>query len=155
MCNQGMRIIGLTRVLRPLARRPTLTKLDLHCVTLGRKEARLLGTVLCNTPSLHTLVFIRSMLENGGLLEELAPALYHNTSIKEVDMSDNNLNYIMESARLLRDILRSNKKDHDHTHFVWEYVWARDRRRCKSRRWAYCRWAGFWAQDRRRCKSRR
>jgi Ran GTPase-activating protein (RanGAP) involved in mRNA processing and transport len=41
-------------------------------------------------------------------LAELAPALYRNTSIKELDMSDNNLND-MESAEFLRDILRRNK----------------------------------------------
>jgi Ran GTPase-activating protein (RanGAP) involved in mRNA processing and transport len=41
-------------------------------------------------------------------LAELAPALYHNTSIKVLDISGNNL-IDMESAGLLRDILRSNK----------------------------------------------
>jgi Ran GTPase-activating protein (RanGAP) involved in mRNA processing and transport len=42
-------------------------------------------------------------------LEELAPSLYRNTSIKEVlDMSRNNL-IDMESAEILRDIIRRNK----------------------------------------------
>jgi hypothetical protein len=40
-------------------------------------------------------------------LAELAP-LYHNTSIKVLDMSRNNFND-MASAEILRDILRSNK----------------------------------------------
>jgi Ran GTPase-activating protein (RanGAP) involved in mRNA processing and transport len=106
VCHQGPRIYGLTRVLRALARHPTLTKLMLHCVHLGRKEARLLQMVLCNTPSLQTLVLIRSGL-GTALLEELAPALYHNTSIKVLDMSDNIFND-MHSARLLRDIIRRN-----------------------------------------------
>jgi hypothetical protein len=39
---------------------------------------------------------------------ELAPALYHNTSIKELDISENNL-HGMESAEALRDIIRRNK----------------------------------------------
>jgi Ran GTPase-activating protein (RanGAP) involved in mRNA processing and transport len=68
---------------------------------------RELGLVLCNTPSLQTLV-----LRNGALgsakLAELAPALYYNTSIKVLDISGNNLND-MECAKLLRDIIRCNK----------------------------------------------
>jgi hypothetical protein len=39
---------------------------------------------------------------------ELAPALYRNTSIKELNMSRNGLND-MESAEILRNILRNNK----------------------------------------------
>jgi Ran GTPase-activating protein (RanGAP) involved in mRNA processing and transport len=41
-------------------------------------------------------------------LTELAPALYHNASVKELDMSWNNLNDFV-STGLLRDILRCNK----------------------------------------------
>jgi hypothetical protein len=62
---------------------------------------------LCNIPSLHSLV-----LNNGTLgsaeLAEIAPALYHNTSIKVLDLSGNDLND-MDSARLLRNIIRNNK----------------------------------------------
>jgi hypothetical protein len=43
---------GLPRVLQALARRPTLTKLILRGVRLGRDEVTELGMVLCNTPSL-------------------------------------------------------------------------------------------------------
>jgi hypothetical protein len=100
-------IMGLTRVLRALARRPTLTKLHLRGLHLGRDEARLLRLALCNTPSLQSLVLGDSNLGSAELAE-LAPALYRNTSIKELDMSDNELGSI-ESARLLRDIIRHNK----------------------------------------------
>jgi hypothetical protein len=55
---------GLTRVLQALVRRPTLTNLGLRGCRLGRDEARLLGVVLCNAPSLHTLVLTESSL--GG-----------------------------------------------------------------------------------------
>jgi hypothetical protein len=41
-------------------------------------------------------------------LAELAPALYHNLSIKVLDMSKNNL-IDTESASTLLDILRRNK----------------------------------------------
>jgi Ran GTPase-activating protein (RanGAP) involved in mRNA processing and transport len=41
-------------------------------------------------------------------LAELAPALYRNTSIKVLDLLENNL-IDMESAEILRDMLRSNK----------------------------------------------
>jgi Ran GTPase-activating protein (RanGAP) involved in mRNA processing and transport len=104
----GPPIVGLTRVLRALTRRPTLTKLGLqYWVPLGRKKARLLGMVLHNTLSLHTLALIYNNLGSVELAE-LAPALYRNTSITELSMSCNGLND-MESAELLRGILRSNK----------------------------------------------
>jgi Ran GTPase-activating protein (RanGAP) involved in mRNA processing and transport len=62
---------------------------------------------LCNIPSLHSLALTANTLKSAGLAE-LAPALYHNTSIKVLDMSGNDLND-MESAELLRDIIRRNK----------------------------------------------
>jgi hypothetical protein len=101
----GGPVTALTPVLQALARRPNLTKLGLH-VLLGCDEARQLGVVLCHTPSLQSLTLNGSNLGSAGLAE-LAPALYHNTSIEVLDMAYNELRY-MESARLLRDILRSN-----------------------------------------------
>jgi Leucine-rich repeat (LRR) protein len=62
---------------------------------------------LFNTPSLQALALTHSNLGNAELAE-LAPALYHNTSIKVLDISGNNFNDL-ESARLLRDIIRCNK----------------------------------------------
>jgi Leucine-rich repeat (LRR) protein len=97
----------LTRILRALARRPTLTKLMMHCCPLGRDDARLLPMVLCNMPSLHTLVLTGDTLGDAGL-RELAPALHNNTSIKVLDLTRNKLSDI-ESAEGLRDILRRNK----------------------------------------------
>jgi Ran GTPase-activating protein (RanGAP) involved in mRNA processing and transport len=105
-CN-GLPMVGLTRVLQALERRPTLTKLGLRWCALGREEARLLGTVMRNSPSLQSLDLACSDLGSTGL-EELALALYRNTSIKELDLSGNNLDD-MESAGLLREILRRNK----------------------------------------------
>jgi Ran GTPase-activating protein (RanGAP) involved in mRNA processing and transport len=99
--------MGLTPVLQALARRPNLTKLGLRNLSLGHDEARLLRMVLCNTPSLQSLVLVNNLLGTAGLAE-LAPSLYRNTSIKELDISENNLTD-MESATLLRDILRCNE----------------------------------------------
>jgi Ran GTPase-activating protein (RanGAP) involved in mRNA processing and transport len=100
-------IIGLTSVLQALARRHTLTELALRAVHLGRDEASQLGMVLYSTPSLQTLVLTRTYLGSAGLAD-LAPGLYGNTSIKVLDMSWGDLDD-MDSANLLRDILRRNK----------------------------------------------
>jgi Ran GTPase-activating protein (RanGAP) involved in mRNA processing and transport len=100
-------MLGLTPVLHALARCPTLTKLGLRRCSLGRDNARLLRIALCNIPSLQSLN-LRCTYIGSAALAEFAPALYHNTSIKVLDMSGNHLNG-MESATLLRDILRSNK----------------------------------------------
>jgi Ran GTPase-activating protein (RanGAP) involved in mRNA processing and transport len=102
----GPRIVGLTPVLQALARCPTLT-LALRSVHLGRDEARLLRIALCNTPSLESLVLENNTLGSVGLAE-LAPALYNNTSIKELDLTWNDFND-MDSVRFLCDILRRNK----------------------------------------------
>jgi Ran GTPase-activating protein (RanGAP) involved in mRNA processing and transport len=103
----GSRIVGLTRVLQALGHRPTLTKLGLHDSPLGRDDARQLRMILCGTPSLQSLALIHGTLGSAELAE-LAPALYHNKSIKVLDMSRNDL-CDMESAEIFRDILRCNK----------------------------------------------
>jgi Leucine-rich repeat (LRR) protein len=99
--------VGLMHVLQALGRRPTLTKLELHGCPLGRDNARLLRIALCNIPGLQSLVLTDSTLGSAGLAE-LAPTLYRDTSIKVLDMSENDLND-MESARLLRDIFCHHK----------------------------------------------
>jgi hypothetical protein len=104
--------MGLTRLLQALARRPTptklgLTKLGLHDRRLGRDDGRQLGMVLRNIATLQSLD-LRYCILGSVELSELAPAFYHNTSIKVLDLSFNELND-MESAEFLRDILRSNK----------------------------------------------
>jgi hypothetical protein len=101
--DRGPPILGLMNVLQALARCPTLTKLGLCYIRLGRDELRQLGMVLRNTPSLQTLVLKGMTLGNAELAK-----LANNTSIKVLDMSHNGLGGI-ESARLLRDILRRNK----------------------------------------------
>jgi hypothetical protein len=90
-------ITGLTPVLRALGYRPSLTKLVLRCCPLGRVKLRLLRLALCNTPSLQSLVLRRGTLVDTGFAE-LAPALYHNTSIKVLDMSSNRFNDTAASA---------------------------------------------------------
>jgi hypothetical protein len=100
-------IVGLTRTLQALQRRPALTKLGLDGCRLSRDDARQLGIVLCNTPSLQSLDLANNYLGSAELAE-LAPALYRNTSIKVLNMSKNNL-IDMESARLICGIIRSNK----------------------------------------------
>jgi hypothetical protein len=62
---------------------------------------------LCNMLNLQSLDLASCTLGSAGLAE-LAPALYHNTSTKEPDIVGNDLSS-MESAEILRDILRRNK----------------------------------------------
>jgi Ran GTPase-activating protein (RanGAP) involved in mRNA processing and transport len=100
-------IMGLKNVLRAVVRHPKLTKLILHGIRLGRDEARELRMALCSTLRLQTLALTDGTLRSAELVE-LAPALYHNTSIKVLDISRNDLSEI-DSAEILRDILRLNK----------------------------------------------
>jgi Leucine-rich repeat (LRR) protein len=104
---QHVSIRGLTWVLRALAYRPMFTELGLRYCPLTRDEVGLLQLALRSIPSLQTLNLVSNNLGSDGLAE-LAPAFYHNTSIKELDISHNNLNDV-ESAEILRGILRSNK----------------------------------------------
>jgi hypothetical protein len=98
---------GFPRVLRALARRPTLIKLGLRRYPLCLDNARLLRMALCDIPSLQSLDLTDSTLGSAELAE-LAPALYHNRSIEVLDISRNELDGI-DSAEILRDILRSNR----------------------------------------------
>jgi Leucine-rich repeat (LRR) protein len=97
----------LTPVLRALARRPTLIKLGLRRCLLGRDNYMLLQMALCHAPSLQSLVLASNYIGSAEL-GALAPALYHNKSIKVLDVSGNDLNDI-ESAEILLDILCRNK----------------------------------------------
>jgi hypothetical protein len=103
----GTHTMDLTHVLQALARQPPLIKLCLRQCTLGLDEARLLRVALCNNPSLQSLDLAHNDLGSAGLVE-LAPAFYRNTSVKVLDISDNDFGDV-ESAEILRDILRSNK----------------------------------------------
>jgi Ran GTPase-activating protein (RanGAP) involved in mRNA processing and transport len=99
--------MGLPRVLKALAHRPSLTKLILRQCALGRDEVRQLRTVLRNTPSLQSLDLERNFLGSRGLAE-VAPALHHNTSIKELNLSENSLSDV-DSAGIPGKILLHNK----------------------------------------------
>jgi Ran GTPase-activating protein (RanGAP) involved in mRNA processing and transport len=103
----GLPVMGLTNILQALARRPTLTKLGLRRCRLSHDNARLLRIALCNIPSLQSLVLTGSSLGSAELAE-IAPALYHNTSIEVLDMSNNGLND-MEFTEIVRTILCHNK----------------------------------------------
>jgi hypothetical protein len=81
-CNGGLPIMDVARVLEALARRPTLTKLGLRACRFGRLHQ----LALRNIPSLQSLD-LRSSALGSAELAELAPVLYHNTSIKVLDMS--------------------------------------------------------------------
>jgi hypothetical protein len=70
-------IMGLTRVMRALARYPPLTKLGIRDVRLDRDELRLLQMAWCNIPSLQSLDLANSKLGSAGLAE-LAPAFYES-----------------------------------------------------------------------------
>jgi Leucine-rich repeat (LRR) protein len=100
-------IMGLTNVLQAMGRHPALTKLELRGFPLVRDDARLLRMILCKISSLQTLVLTAKTLGSVELVE-IAPALYHNTSIKVLDISKNDLSEI-GSAEILRDVLRINK----------------------------------------------
>jgi hypothetical protein len=100
--------MGLTPVLQALGRRLTLTKLRLYRGRLGLEEARLLTIALCDIPSLQSLAVAGSSLGKARLAA-LAPASYHNTSIKVFNISWNVSLSTMESTSILRDILSRNK----------------------------------------------
>jgi Ran GTPase-activating protein (RanGAP) involved in mRNA processing and transport len=103
----GPPMMGLTPILQALGRHPALTELILRRVRLGRDEVRLLQIALCNIPNLQSLALTDSTVGRAELTE-IAPALYHNTSIKVLNMSMNDLND-MDSADLFRGILLTNK----------------------------------------------
>jgi hypothetical protein len=88
---------GFPRVLRALARRPTLIKLGLRRYPLCLDNARLLRMALCDILSLQSLDLTDSTLGSAD-----------NTSIEVLDMSYNELGG-MDSAEILRDVLRTNK----------------------------------------------
>jgi hypothetical protein len=94
-------------IFQALARRPTLTKLELRYCPLDRDDAKQLGMILCGTPSLQSLILENNVLGSAALAE-LAPALYHNTFIKVLNISHYGSDD-MESAEIFRDILHCNK----------------------------------------------
>jgi Ran GTPase-activating protein (RanGAP) involved in mRNA processing and transport len=93
---------GLAQILQALGRQPKLTKLRIRGFRLD--HIALSGY---DIRSLQSLDLARNHL-GSARLAQFAPALYHNTSIKVLDLSENKLIY-MESAVILRDILQSNK----------------------------------------------
>jgi hypothetical protein len=103
----GPPMMGLMPILQALGRHHSLTELTLRRVRLRRDGARLLHIALCNISSLQSLVLTDSTVGRAELAE-IAPALYHNTSIKVLNMSRNVMND-MDSADMFRGILHTNK----------------------------------------------
>jgi hypothetical protein len=78
-------MMGLTPVLRALARRPALTELGLRRCPLGRDEARLLRLALCNIPSLQGLALTHNTQYSrerrvGGTCSSVVPQHVHQSA---------------------------------------------------------------------------
>jgi hypothetical protein len=98
---------GLTPVLYEMGRKTDLSKLSISDCNLNCDQATQLRTVLRKNESLQSLALKGNILWSTHLVE-IAPALYRHASIKELDLSWS-LFEDMESAVLLRDIVRRNK----------------------------------------------
>jgi Ran GTPase-activating protein (RanGAP) involved in mRNA processing and transport len=99
--------IGLHAVMRELGRNTRLTNVAIHKSALSRENVQQLKSMLQRNTVLESLVLTRSRLGSAGLAE-IAPVLYRNTSIKTLDLTNNGLHDI-ESANLLRELIRRNK----------------------------------------------
>lgn len=105
--NNEERPIGFTSALQALGRKTALTKLVITGIRLSRDCMKQLKTVLRENQSLQSLVLASTHLWSAHLAE-MAPALYRHMTIQVLDVSNNYLTD-MESARLLREILRRSK----------------------------------------------
>jgi Ran GTPase-activating protein (RanGAP) involved in mRNA processing and transport len=103
----AVRLTSNTGTLLALARYTKLTRLNISDCELNCDCMRQLCNVLRSNPHLQSLGLSRTHLLNTCLVE-LAPALYHNVSIKELDLSRNDFES-KASATLIRNILRRNK----------------------------------------------
>jgi Ran GTPase-activating protein (RanGAP) involved in mRNA processing and transport len=104
-----LRRMGLATLLQSLGRHRTLIKLGLHNCLLDHGQARLLQMALCNMPSLHSVALSNFTLSGRSAeLAQLALALYDNASIQVLAISKNAF-LGLQSANIIRDILRRNK----------------------------------------------
>jgi Ran GTPase-activating protein (RanGAP) involved in mRNA processing and transport len=103
----GYTTVGLHPVMQELERNNTVTNLAIRDSVLSREIVQQLTVALRQNTALQSLDLESSALGSAGLAE-IAPALYRNTSIKTLDLASNDL-YDIESANVLRELLRRNK----------------------------------------------
>jgi Ran GTPase-activating protein (RanGAP) involved in mRNA processing and transport len=94
-------------VARKLRLSTTATHLVLHNRTLSRENVQQLKAVLRQNTVLESLDLTSSGLGSAGLVP-IAPVLYRSTSIKVLDLTNNRVHDI-ESANVLRELIRRNK----------------------------------------------
>jgi Ran GTPase-activating protein (RanGAP) involved in mRNA processing and transport len=94
-------------IARKLGLGTTVTNLVLRHRVLSRENIQQLKAVLRRNTALESLDLTSTTLGSAGLAE-IAPVLYRNTSIKSLDLTNNGL-YDIESAKLLRELIRCNK----------------------------------------------
>jgi hypothetical protein len=100
-------MIGLHKVMQELECNTTVTNLVICGGFLSRENIQLLKSMLRQNTALESLNLSSSNLGSAGLAE-IAPVLYSNTSIKVLVITNNGL-YDIESAYVLRDLIRRNK----------------------------------------------
>jgi Ran GTPase-activating protein (RanGAP) involved in mRNA processing and transport len=102
------RTVGLHPVLRELGRNTTVTNLAIRNSVMSHEIAQQLKSMLRQNTALQHLMVEGNRRRNAGLLLEIVPALYRNTSIKSLDLTRNGLDDT-ESATVLRELMRRNK----------------------------------------------
>jgi Ran GTPase-activating protein (RanGAP) involved in mRNA processing and transport len=100
--------VGFHRLMQEVGRNTTVTNLAIRNSRLSLENAHLLQAALRQNTALQSLDLASNALGSAGLAE-IAPVLHRNTSIKSLDVSNNGLDDI-ESATVLRELLRRNKK---------------------------------------------
>ena len=97
---------GWKHMFMALCNNTSLKKLDISSNKLGREEAVALAEMLSCNKSLTELNLRRCAVPEAGL-RRIARGLFHNTSLKMLDISHNNLG--MEEAVALAEMLSCNK----------------------------------------------
>jgi Ran GTPase-activating protein (RanGAP) involved in mRNA processing and transport len=105
--NVDIRTVGLHPVLRELRRSTIVTSLSICNSTLNRKKIQLLKAVLRQNTTLQSLDLSSCALGSAGLAG-IALGLYHNTSIRILNLSRNGLKDFV-SACVLGELLRCGK----------------------------------------------
>jgi Ran GTPase-activating protein (RanGAP) involved in mRNA processing and transport len=103
----GTRTVGLHVVIRELGRNTTVTNLFIRYSELSRENNQQLKSMLRQNTALESLDLAADFIGSAGLAE-IAPVLYHNTSIKALDLTNNSL-HDSESSNALRELIRRNK----------------------------------------------
>jgi Ran GTPase-activating protein (RanGAP) involved in mRNA processing and transport len=99
--------VGLQTVMQELGRNTTLTNLTIWGSIVSGENVQQLTSMLRRNTALTSLVLASNSLGSPGVVE-IASALYRNTSVKVLDLADNG-SHDIESANVLRDLMRHNK----------------------------------------------